>query len=88
MMFTMIGKSYAAVVFLCIIYNTVFVFVHEIIPQNDIPNGILYSFVGIQDKLFGTKDVTECFKIAGALLIQTIVYTGIGYAVFTKRELR
>lgn len=88
MMFTMIEKSYAAVVFLCIIYNAVFVFVHEIIPQNDIPNWIVYSFVGIQDKLFGAKDATECFKIVSALLGQTVVCTGIGYVVFAKRELR
>lgn len=88
MMVVMIGKSYATVVFLCIFYNMMYVFVHEIIPQNDIPNWVAYSFLGVTDKLLQVKGATEALKIVGALLGQTAVCTGIGYAFFKKRELR
>jgi len=88
MMCIMIEKSYAAVVLLCIIYNIVYVFINEIFPISDMPNWVRYSFVGIQGELFITKDSLEWMKIGVTLLGQTLIFNGIGYVVFKKRELR
>lgn len=89
MMTTVIMKSYASIVFICIVYNMAAVFAHEIIPADALPIWLSYSFIGVTNKLLNiVREPGESIKVAAALLGQTILYAGIGYLFFTKEELR
>lgn len=88
MMVTMIAKTYAGVVFICIFYNMLMILIHEIIPADILPEWIGYIFVGMRQEIFFQEmEIRKAVLIIFLLLVQGLCLTGIGMFYFTKKEL-